>query len=82
MSQDEIHLWRRDSEASAPEVHHVPGRKVGWGAHHGFVEAHAAFFRAVEKGERALTDVRDCVDGTLLAIAAEEAIKSGTVVEV
>ena len=81
MSRDEVHLWRRGSESSDPEIHHIPGRKVGWGAHHGFVEAHDAFFKAC-RGERALTDVRDCVDGTLLAIAAEEAIKSGTVVNV
>jgi predicted dehydrogenase len=82
MSRDEIHQWKRGNESAEPIVHHVPARKVGWGAHHGFVEAHAAFFRAVERGERALTDVRDCVDGTLLAIAAEEAIKNGTVVQV
>lgn len=82
MSRDEIHLWKRGNESAEPVVHQVAGRKVGWGAHHGFVEAHDAFFRAVQKGERALTDVRDCVDGTLLAIAAEEAIASGTVVTV
>ena len=82
MSRDEIWQWKRDAETPEPIVHHLPGRKVGWGAHHGMVEAHDAFFRAVQKRERALTDVRDCVDGTLLAIAAEEAIRSGTVVEV
>ena len=82
MSRDEILQWKRGNDSPEPIVHRLPGRKVGWGAHHGMVEAHAAFFRAVEKGERALTDVRDCVDGTLLAIAAEEAIRSGTVVEV
>jgi predicted dehydrogenase len=81
MSRDEIHQWKRGGESAEPIVHHVAGRKVGWGAHHGFIEAHAAFFRAVEKGDRALTDVRDCIDGTMLAIAAEEAIKSGTVVD-
>jgi predicted dehydrogenase len=82
MSRDEILQWTRGNESPEATVHHVPGRKLGWGAHHGFVEAHEAFFRAVERGERALADVRNCVDGTLLAIAAEEAIKSGTVVEV
>jgi myo-inositol 2-dehydrogenase/D-chiro-inositol 1-dehydrogenase len=81
MSRDEVLQWKRSSEKAEPIVHHIPGRKVGWGAHHGFVEAHDAFFRACN-GERALTDVRDCVDGTLLAIAAEEAIKSGSVVMV
>jgi predicted dehydrogenase len=81
MSRDEVLHWKRGAESAEPIVHHVPGRKVGWGAHHGFVEAHEAFFKACH-GERALTDVRDCVDGTLLAIAAEEAIKSGTVVTI
>jgi predicted dehydrogenase len=82
LSRDEILVWRRDAETSEPVVHHVPGRKAGWGQHHGFIEGHAAFFRACENRERAMTDVRDCADGTLLAIAAEEAIQSGTVVEV
>jgi hypothetical protein len=82
IARDEILIYRHKAETNAPIVHHLPDRKVGWGAHNGFIEAHDAFFRAVEKGERALTDVRDCVDGTLLAIAAEEAIKSGKVVEV
>jgi predicted dehydrogenase len=82
MAKDEIWLWKRESQTAEPIVHHVPGRKAGWGAHHGMVEAHEAFFRAVEQGERALTDVRDCADGTLLAIAAEEAIRSGSVVDV
>jgi predicted dehydrogenase len=82
MSRDEILVWKREAQSGEPVVHHLPGRKVGWGAHHGFIEAHDAFFRAVEKGERPLTDVRDCVDGTLLAIAAEEAIGSGCVVTV
>jgi predicted dehydrogenase len=82
MNRDEILQWKRGNESAEPIVHTVSCRKAGWGAHHGFVEAHEAFFRAVERGERALTDVRDCVDGTLLAIAAEEAIRNGTVVEV
>jgi len=81
-SRDEILIYKHNAETNEPIVHHLPDRKVGWGAHNGFVEAHDAFFRACGKGERALTDVRDCVDGTLLAIAAEEAIKAGTVVQV
>jgi len=83
MSKDEIRQWKRgDDETKEPIVHHLPGRKVGWGAHHGFVEAHDAFFRAIIENKRPLTDVRDCVNGTLLAVAAEEAIAKGTVVEV
>jgi len=82
MSADEIWQWKRSSEKPEPIVHHLPGRKVGWGAHHGFVETHAAFLTSIAEKKRPLTDVRDCVDGTMLAIAAEEAIKTATVVEV
>jgi predicted dehydrogenase len=82
MSRDEVLQWKRGATQSDPIVHHLSGRKVGWGAHHGFIEVHAAFFQAVRNGTRPLTDVRDCVDGTLLAIAAEEAIRSSSVVDV
>jgi predicted dehydrogenase len=82
MSREEIWHWKRGADSADPIVHHMPSRKVGWHKHHGFVETHAAFFRAIKEGGRPLTDVRDCVGGTLLAIAAEDAIKSGTVVSV
>jgi predicted dehydrogenase len=82
MERDEILQWKRGSAENSPIVHALPARKAGWGAHHGFVEAHAAFFKAVESGTRPLTDVRECVDGTLLAIAAEESIAQGEVVKV
>ena len=82
MARDEILQWKRSNDKADPIVHHVPTKKVGWGAHHGFVETHAAFFEAIVENKRPLTDVRNCVDGTLLAIAAEEAIKTATVVTV
>ncbi|HWB53482.1 MAG TPA: Gfo/Idh/MocA family oxidoreductase [Tepidisphaeraceae bacterium] len=82
MSKDEIHQWKRGNSTADPIVHHVPSRKVGGGAHHGFIEAHAAFFNAIKEKQRPLTDVRDCWQGTMLAIAAEEAIANGTVVQV
>jgi predicted dehydrogenase len=82
MGREEIWQWKRSSDKAEPVVHHLPRRKVGWHAHHGFVEAHGEFFRCIAEGTRPLTDVRDCVDGTLLAIAAEEAIRNAKVVEV
>jgi predicted dehydrogenase len=57
-------------------------RGEGWGKHLGFDEIHEAFLDAIEKGKRPLTTVEDCVDGTLLAIAAEESVRMGRVVEV
>ena len=55
------------------------GTKIG--AHLGFDEIHEGFVEAALGHKRPLTTVRDCVEGTLLAIAAEESIKRGCVVE-
>jgi translation elongation factor EF-G len=41
-----------------------------------------AFLDAILKNEPHLTPVRECLDGTLLAIAAEESIKRRCVVEI
>jgi predicted dehydrogenase len=82
LSRNEIWQWRRDNSKPDPIVHTVVPGKMGWGAPRGFCEAHEAFFQAIVEGARPLTDVRNCVDGTLLAIAAEEAIRDGKVVEV
>lgn len=79
---NEIWQWWRSESKKEPMVHTVAPPKVGWGAPRGFYEAHLAFFRAIGEGARPLTDVANCVDGTLLAIAAEEAIREGKVVEV
>jgi predicted dehydrogenase len=82
LSRNEIWQWRRGSEKSEPIVHSVTPGRMGWGAPRGFYEAHETFFRAIVEKARPLTDVRACVDGTLLAIGAEEAIRSGQVVKV
>jgi predicted dehydrogenase len=85
MSRWEIHQWVRGAEKSDPIVHHVPPARDTRGTRGtpiGFVEAHDEFLNCVRDGRRPLTDVRACVDGSLLAIAAEEAIRSGKVVEV
>ena len=81
-SSGDIVIWKRGSEKKEPIVHHVESTSSGRGTQFGWVEAHDGFFAAIETGKRALTDVRECVDGTRLAIAAEEAILKGTVVDV
>jgi hypothetical protein len=43
---------------------------------------HEAFVEAILEKKPPLTTVRACLDGTLLAIAAEESIKRGSVVEI
>ena len=79
----EILQWKSGSNRKEPIVHKVKAKfGEGWGNHLGFDEIHEAFVEAVRGNKRPLTTVRDCVDGTLLAIAAEESIKRGSVVEI
>ena len=79
LSRLEIEVRRRGGAAS---VHAVEARRgFGFGGHLGFVEIHQAFLDAILEGRRPLTTVEDCVDGTLLAIAAEESIRRGAIVE-
>jgi predicted dehydrogenase len=79
----EILQWRRGADQRNPTVHKVEAQRgEGWGGHPGFSEIHEAFLQAIHKHERPLTTVAECVDGTLLAIAAEESIRRGTTVEI
>jgi predicted dehydrogenase len=82
MSRWEIHQWKRDAEKREPIVHHVPPTRDNRGAPIGFVEAHDEFLKCVREGRKPLTDVHACVDASMLAICAEEAIKTGSVVQV
>jgi len=81
ISAIEILQWQRGTHQKAPIVHkvHSPAGE-GWGNHLGFDEVHAAFLDAVLDGKPHVTSVRDCLDGTLLAIAAEGSIASGSMV--
>lgn len=80
LSALEVALWRRDGGRASYRVDAKRG--FGIGGHLGFVEIHQAFLVAISDGERPLTTVEECVDGTLLAIAAEESIRRGEVVEI
>lgn len=83
LSRFEILQWRRGSGQSEPIVHKIDCKAGdGWGGHLGFAEMHKAFFDAIKLNKRPLTTVADCVDGTLLAIAAEESIKTGAIITV
>jgi len=76
ISRIEILQWKRGTNQKEPLVHKVnakPGE--GWGSHLGFDEIHQEFVKCVLENRPPLTSVKNCVDGTLLAIAAEEAIK-------
>jgi predicted dehydrogenase len=74
LSSMEILQWYRGSAGSAPSVVHKPDCQsgAGWGGHLGFHEIHEAFLRAIRENHPPLTTISASVDGTLLAIAAEE----------
>jgi predicted dehydrogenase len=83
ISNIEILQWKRGTSQVEPLVHSVASpRGEGWGGHLGFNEMHAAFIEAILRGGAILTGVSDCLDGTLLAIAAEESIRDRQVVEI
>ena len=82
ISQIEILQWKRGTNQTDPIVHRIAAsRSEGWGRHLGFDEMHSAFFHCVRERRRPPTSVRDCVDGTWLAIAAEESIWRGEMVD-
>lgn len=81
MNEHTITVWPRDKKREVEAIK-IEAETDGFGGHVGFVEEHKAFLAAIRNGTRPLTDVRECVSATLLAIAAERAIKQGSVVAV
>jgi predicted dehydrogenase len=83
ISQIEILQWKRGTNQKEPTIHKVAAKfGEGWGSHLGFDEIHQEFVSCILEKRQPLTSVRNCVYGTLLAIAGEESIKSGKVAEV
>ncbi|HEY6169426.1 MAG TPA: Gfo/Idh/MocA family oxidoreductase [Verrucomicrobiae bacterium] len=82
ISAIEILQWKRGANQKTPIVHkvHSPAGE-GWGNHLGFDEIHTSFLDAVLDGKPHATSVRDCLDGSRLAIAAETSITKGSIVE-
>lgn len=76
-STREILQWKRGAGGSEPAV--IRPAASDSGAAEGL---HAAFLAAVRDGKPPLTTVAACLDGTLLAIAAEESLQHGHTVEV
>ena len=68
--------WENGKRKGAPRVIRVKAKRgVGWGGHLGFAEMHPAFIKAVRTNQAPSTSVANTIDGTLLAIAAEESIR-------
>ncbi len=83
ISKIEILQWKRGSNQKEPIIHSVPAKfGEGWGSHLGFDEIHTEFVNCILKKRQPLTTVKNCVDATLLAIAGEESIKKGKIVEI
>jgi len=83
ISRIEILQWKRGTNQKEPIIHKVNARQgEGWGNHLGFDEIHREFVSCILEKRELLTSVRNCIDGTLLAIAAERAIKKGQVLSV
>ena len=83
ISQIEILQWKRGQNKKEPTIHKVAATfGEGWGNHLGFDEIHLEFVSCILEKRQPLTSVANCVDATLLAIAAEESIKTGKIVAV
>jgi hypothetical protein len=82
ISRIEILQWKRGSNQREPLVHKVQAKHgEGWGSHLGFDEIHDEFVSCILENRPPLTAVRNCIDGTVLAIGAEESIKKGVIVD-
>ena len=80
LSKDIVNVYPKDKGGEAHRVYHfAAGKSAG---HTGFNEEHEAFLDSVTTGARPLTDVRECADATLLALAAEQSIRENRVVDV
>lgn len=76
----EILHWQRGKRKGEPRIHKVKAKRgIGWGGHLGFAEMHPAFIKAIRTGRQPLTTVANCIDGTLLAIGAEQSIRTGKI---
>ena len=82
MATADILMWPRNTKLGEAEVLHVTDSDGELHGHTGFLEAHETFLSSIATGRPVRTDVQSSVDGTLLAIAAEEAIRTESVVAV
>jgi predicted dehydrogenase len=81
ISTREILQWKRGAHQGEPTIHSAPSRAgMGWGNHLGSDEIHFEFIDCILNKRQPATTVRACLDGTLLAIAAEQSIRDGRIV--
>ena len=76
----EILHWQRGKRGGEARIHKIKAKRgIGWGGHLGFAEMHPAFIKSIRTGQKPLTSAANCIDGTLLAIAGEESIRTGKI---
>ncbi len=79
----ELLLWQHGKRKGEPRVIKTKAKQgIGWGGHLGFAEMHPAFLEAIEKKQQPITSVSNTMDGTLLAIAAEQSIRERKVITI
>jgi predicted dehydrogenase len=75
--------WAKGKRKGEPKVVRVNAKRgIGWGGHLGFAEMHPAFIKAIRTGVQPLTSVENTIDGTLLAIAAEQSIREKKIIKI
>ena len=75
--------WVKGKRKGEPKVVRVNAKRgIGWGGHLGFAEMHPAFIKAIRTGVQPLTSVENTIDGTLLAIAAEQSIREKKIIKI
>ncbi len=76
-------LWEKGKRKEEPKIISVKAKRgIGWGGHLGFAEMHPAFIKAIRTGVQPLTSVENTIDGTLLAIAAEQSIREKKIIKI
>lgn len=82
ISTAEILQWKHGSRQSSPRVHTAAAKPgMGWGSHLGSDEIHLEFVKCILERRQPLTTVGASLDASLLAIAAEQSIRQGRIVD-
>jgi len=66
-----FHYLTQGNDAS---IYSISPVKSDYGGHDGFTEEHGVFIEAIRTGNKSLTDIRACLYGTLIPMAAEESM--------
>jgi len=74
--------FRYKKEANDTITYFVAPVKGDYGGHTGFIEEHREFLEVIKTGKKPLTEVKECVYGTLIPLCAEESIERKEVIKI